>query len=160
MRMQQILLGFLVCAVAGGAMPTPAMAQVETRLAGGIAVPLGDFADTHGRGFTVRGQAGVSLLFVSAHAQAGWSRFPTRTVATAPTAPEEDAGDLFHTALGARIALGPVFVGGNAAWFYGEENGTGFIPEVGLSIFNLEAVADAWLQGDHRWLGVRLGLKF
>jgi len=138
----------------------PAQAQLSTSIGAGIAAPQGDLGDGFDNGYTVRGQVGLSLVgLVEGHVQAGWSRFPVKEGVVGG----EDA-DIYHAGVGARVGLGLIFVGANAAYFFGDDPGDnselGFFPEVGIGLGPLEAVADYRIDGDAKWFGIRAALKF
>lgn len=125
----------------------------------GIAAPTGDLGDFYDNGYTVRGQVGISLVgLVDGHAQVGWSRFSAENGTTGGDA------NIYHAGVGARVGLGLIFVGANAAYFFGDDPGDnselGLFPEVGIALGPLEAVADYRFDGDAKWFGLRAGLKF
>ena len=124
----------------------------------GAAKPYGDFQDKADLGLTFRGQAGLSLWLVDAHLQTGVTTFTA-----ADDVPEGDDGNLniYHAGAGARLGLGFVWVGANAAYFFGDgEDGVGYFPEVGVKFWHLEAVADVRLDGDEKWWSARIGYRF
>lgn len=146
-------LAALACLLVLGA--TEARGQIYTSVGVGMVQPLGDFDDAFDQGFTVRGQAGLSLLLAGAHAQVGWSNFAT----DADTSDSESA-NVYHAGVGGRLGVGLFFVGANAAYFFGDgEDGIGYIPEVGISLLSLELVADGRIDGD-KWVALRGALKF
>lgn len=146
-------LAALACLLVLGA--AEVQGQIYTSLGAGVTQPIGDFDDLYDRGFTVRGQAGLSLILAGAHAQVGWSNFAT-DVDTSDT----DAANVFHAGVGGRLGVGLFFVGANAAYFFGDgENGIGYIPEVGISLLSLEVVADGRIDGE-KWVALRGALKF
>lgn len=137
--------------------PRGAEAQAYGSVAGGVAAPAGDFGDLFETGYTARGQVGFSLVLLDVHLQAGWTRFPGKEIEGSSTG---DDANIYHAGVGARVGLGVIFVGANAAHFFGDgDSGIGFFPEVGVSLWRLEAVADYRFDGDQKWFGVRLGLK-
>lgn len=138
------------------ASPHDAEAQIATSVAAGVAHPVGDLDDAVDSGFTLRGQAGLSLLVAGLHAQVGYTRFPGDDVGGV----EIEDVDFFHAGVGGRLGLGLAWVGLNAAYFTGDgEDGVGLLPEVGVGLGPLEAVADGRLDGDAKWVAVRVGLK-
>jgi hypothetical protein len=137
--------------------PHDAEAQLQGSLGAGYAFPVGDFGDLHDNGFTVRGQLGLSFLLASVHGQVGWTRFPGADLEN--LLPEDV--DFFHAGVGGRVGLGLFWVGLTGAYFSGDgEDGMGFLPEVGVGLGPLEAVADSRIDGDEKWIGVRVNLKF
>ncbi|MEJ2504044.1 MAG: hypothetical protein P8177_12170 [Gemmatimonadota bacterium] len=150
-RLRSALIPCVLVAIALA--PADGNAQIYSSVGAGVAVPTGDFGDNFDTGWTVRGQLGLSFVLVDGHVQAGWSRFPGKDSV-------EDA-DIYHAGVGARVGLGLVFVGANAAYFFGDgEDGVGFFPEIGAHIGPIEAVADYRIDGDNKWLGARVGLRF
>jgi hypothetical protein len=144
-------LGLLACLAV---CPTGARAQYVSLGVGG-ANPRGDFGDFFRSGFTVRGQAGLSLVLIDAHIQAGWSRF--RAEENAPT---DDAANLYHFGPGARFGLGLGWVGVNAFWFSGDgDDGMQIVPEIGIGFGPLEGVLDAAVTGDTKWLALRVNVR-
>ena len=139
-------------------LPSAAAGQLYTSIGGGPAFPTGDLGDAFGSGFTVRGQAGLSFVLVDAHVQAGYTRFGSDV----DTDSEAFAGDdwsVFHTGIGARVGLGLVWVGANAAYFFGDgDDEIGFFPEVGVGLGPIEVVADYRI-GDPNWGALRAALK-
>lgn len=144
--------------------PAEAHAQIRSSVGVGLVQPLGDFGEFQDNGFTVRGQVGVSLLVASVHAQAGWTRFPGKDLENL----ELTNIDIFHAGAGVRVGMGIYWVGLNGAYFSGdeaegsdgEEKGMGFFPEVGVGLGAAELVADLRVDGDQKWVGVRLAVKF
>jgi len=139
--------------------PATAAAQLSASVGAGVANPLGDFGDIVDPGFTLRGQVGVNLLVAGVHAQVGYSRFSGIT--------DEEAGldtgdvDIYHYGLGGRVGVGLAWLGATAARFSGDGEGTfGFIPEVGVGLGPLEAVADVRITGDQKWWALRGALRF
>lgn len=133
-------------------------AQFYGSLGGGIAKATGDFSDNYDMGLTFRGQAGISLAIVDAHLQTGVTSFG---VADDPDNPDADDVNIYHAGIGARVGLGFVFIGANAAYFFGDgEDGIGLFPEIGVRIWRLEAVADYRIDGDENWGAVRLNWRF
>lgn len=141
-----------------GLAPTVLEAQLYKSVGAGVAVPVGDYADSFERGYTVRAQVGFSLTAIGIHAQAGWSRFPAIQSGDVEVADH----DIYHLAAGARVGLGLLWVGANAGFFGGDDDheGLAFLPEVGVGLGPIEGVADFRMGGDTRWLGVRLGIRF
>ncbi len=152
-RIRIALLGLLL------AILTPATnthAQIYTSLGVGVAQPIGDFDDVFDRGFTVRGQAGLSLLVAGAHVQGGWSNY-----AVDVDAGGSDSANIYHAGIGGRVGVGLFWVGANGAYFFGDgESGVGYFPEVGLGLMNLEAVADFRIDGSEKWIALRGAVKF
>ncbi|MGD2067285.1 MAG: hypothetical protein PVI57_01270 [Gemmatimonadota bacterium] len=141
--------------------PGGASAQASTSLGAGLAVPLGDFGDFAGTGYTIRGQAGLSLVLADIHVQAGWSHFPGEDATVAGETVSGEGADIFHTGVGARLGLGLLWVGANAAYFFGDgDDGIGIFPEVGLGLGPLEVVGDVRIDGDAKWAAIRGALKF
>lgn len=138
--------------------PAVASGQTYTAIGVGITVPTGSFADLYDNGYTVRGQLGLDLLLVDAHVQAGWNRFSGKTTAEPAT---EDV-DLYHAGVGARVGIGVLWIGANAAYFFGDldNDGLGLFPEAGVGVGPIEFVADYRMDGDLRWFGIRAALKF
>lgn len=137
--------------------PTAGRGQISTSVAGGLAYPIGEVAEGVDQGFTIRGQAGVSLLLVSVHAQAGYTHLPGEEIENL----EMDDVDFFHAGVGARLGLGLVWAGLNAAWFTGDaDDGLGILPELGAGFGPIEVVADGRLDGDAKWVAVRAGFRF
>jgi hypothetical protein len=133
-----------------------APAHGQTSIGVGIASAQGDFGDVADNGYTIRAQRALSLLgLVAIHAQGGWSRFEAKGESSA------DA-DILHAGVGARLGgFGLVFVGANAAYFFGDgDDEIGFFPEVGIGLGPLEVVADYRLGSDFNWFGLRGALKF
>jgi hypothetical protein len=68
---------------------------------------------------------------------------------------------VYHAGAGARLGLGFLWVGANAAYFFGDgEEGVGFFPEVGVKIWRLEGVLDFRVDGDEKWGAARVGFRF
>lgn len=157
-RKSKLILTILMGGATAMVAPATLSAQLQTSLGVGLAIPVGDFGDAFERGYTVRGQVGLSMIAVGVHAQAGWSRFPAIQQGDIELA---DA-DIYHLVAGARFGLGPLWVGGNGGYFYGDDDqeGIAFFPEVGAGLGPLEAVADLRVGGDARWLGLRVALRF
>jgi hypothetical protein len=135
-------------------------AQVHYSVGAGMSAPIGgDLKDNYGAGFTLRGQAGLSLAVAGVHLQTGWTTF---SVSDDPKDTSvEDRFDLYHVAAGARVALGFFWVGANAAYFFGDgEKGGGLVPEVGFRVGPIEGVADGRLDGNEKWVSARLNLRF
>ncbi len=154
-RRIRIALAALVAVTALAA--TDAHAQITGSLGVGIVHPMGDFGDNLDRGFTARGQVGLSLLLASVHAQVGLNHFPGKDVANVTGS----SANIYHAGVGGRLGLGLIFVGANANYFFGDgENGVGYVPEVGIGLLKLEVVADARIDGDAKWVGLRAGLRF
>lgn len=140
--------------------PAALSGQTYGSIGVGVAAPAGTLADFYDPGFTIRGQAGLSLVLVDIHVQTGYTSFRGKegTVLGQPvTLPDIDS---FHAGAGARLGLGFLWVGANAAYFFAEEFGKEIklFPEAGLGLGPLEVVADYTL-GDQNWLSLRLGWK-
>jgi hypothetical protein len=147
-----------VLAVLAVLLPARTSAQTYTSLGLGAAVPTGDFSDVQERGFTLRGQGGVSLILGDVHVQAGYTHLPGKE-GVAGVNP--DAADFFQAGVGARLGMGLIFVGGNANYYFGEvERGVGFAPEIGISLLMFEAVADYRVDGTQKVLSTRIGVRF
>lgn len=150
-----LLRGALLALVLSVAFSPRAEAQVYGSVAFGPAKPVGDFNDLYDVGYTTRGQVGLSLIFLDAHLQTGWSRFPAGG--------DSDLEDLniYHAGAGARVGLGFLWVGANAAYFFGDgEDGIGFFPELGAKIWRVEGVVDYRVDGDEKWAAARVGFRF
>ena len=139
------------------ALVTPgAEAQVYSSFGLGLASPVGDLGDTHDVGITTRGQVGLSLLIADVHLQTGWTSF-----SASGDSPAEKDFSTFHAGAGARVGLGFIWIGANAAYFFGDgEEGVGFLPEAGLRIWHLEGVVDFRVDGDEKWGSARLSYRF
>jgi len=136
------------------AFATPARAQLGASIGAGVATPQGDLEDAYDSGYTARAQLTLSALgLFEVHGQAGWTRFPAKSDAV-------DDLDQLHAGAGARLSVFPlVFVGANAAYFFGDaDEEVGFFPEVGVGLGPLEVVLD-YRVGDEGWLGIRGALK-
>lgn len=58
------------------------------------------------------------------------------------------------------MGLGFLWVGANAAYFFGDgDRGLGFFPELGVKIWRVEGVADFRVDGDEKWGAARVGLS-
>lgn len=137
--------------------PLGAEAQLRASIGAGVAAPYGDFGDVFDTGFTLRGQAGLSLALVEAYGQAGWSRFSYGGGGDISV----DDANIYHAGAGARVGLGIIWIGANAAYFFGDgEGGLGFFPEVGVGFWRLEVVADTRVDGDEKWAAARVGFRF
>jgi hypothetical protein len=148
----------LLLALALGLSAAPLSAQTYGSLGLGAAVPTGDFGDIYDTGYTIRGQAGVSLVLADVHLQTGVSRFSGQEIAAGEST---DDIAVYHAGAGARLGLGLIWVGANAAYFFGDgDDGVGFFPEVGVGIGPIEVVADYRIDGDFRWLALRGGWRF
>lgn len=144
-------LGLLVCL---SLCPVDGYAQY-VGVGAGATNPRGDFGDAYRPGFTLRGQAGLSLVLIDAHIQVGWSHF--RAEETAPT---DDAANLYHIGPGARFGLGLGWVGANAFWFFGDgDDGMQIVPEIGIGFGPLEGVLDASVTGDAKWFALRVNIR-
>lgn len=154
---------FILPAVAALALVAPreAVAQFNASISAGVAVPSGDLGDVTGTGFTVRGQAGMSLALIDAYLQAGWSSFPGDDPGVGDTVAEGGDADIWHGGIGVRLGIGIIWVGGNALYSFGDtpKDGVGFAPEVGVGLGPIEIVAD-YLFGDTRWAAIRAGFRF
>jgi hypothetical protein len=132
-------------------------AQVSSSLGIGVAYPYGDFGDNHGSGFTVRGQAALSLPLVKPHLQVGWSRFPWE-------GKRDESGssaNIYHAGVGARLGLGIIWVGANGAYFFGDgDKGFTIFPEAGVGFWILEVVGDLRVTSGSKWAAIRAGLRF
>lgn len=139
-------------------LPVPGVeAQMSTGLGIGWAAPYGKLGDSYGSGFTVRGQVGLDLPLVKPHLQAGWTRVPY----DGGGGDSKGSANIYHTAVGARFSLGLIWVGANAAYFFGHgDGGFGFFPEAGVSFWKLEAVGDIRVDGSEKWAAFRVGLSF
>ena len=135
--------------------PATASAQLSASVGAGVANPLGDFGDDVDAGFTVRGQVGLNLLVAGVHAQVGYSRF------SGVESGETGNVNMYHYGLGGRAGVGLAWFGATAARFSGDGEGSfGFIPEVGVGLGPLEAVADVRITGDRKWWALRGALRF
>ena len=147
---------FPVALIVFSVLSPAAEAQVYSSAALGVAKPTGDFGDLYDLGLTYRGQVGISLLFADVHLQTGWTDL----------APVEDYAEgkdlnIYHAGAGARVGLGFLWVGANAAYFFGDgEKGLGLFPEVGLKVWRLEGVVDYRIDGDENWGAARVGFRF
>lgn len=141
--------------------PGAARGQGYSSIGAGVVVPTSGLADLYDRGYTLRGQTGLSLVFLDAHIQTGYTAMGGKTVTIAGQTETFEDIDFFHVGLGARVGLGVVWVGANAAYFFGDlADGLGFFPEAGVGLGPVEVVADYRLDGDANWLGVRLGWRY
>ena len=146
-----VLLGFVLGAPG-------AEAQAYGSLGLGAAKPFGDFKDVADLGLTFRGQAGVRLWIFDAHLQTGATTF---TAADDVSESDDDNRTIYHAGAGARLGLGFLWVGANAAYFFGDgEKGIGFFPEVGAKIWRIEIVGDVRIDGDEKWAAARIGYRF
>lgn len=133
-----------------------AEAQTYGSIGFGPAKPMSDSGDLYDTGYTTRGQIGISLALLDAHIQAGWTTFPA-----AGNASDLDDLNIYHAGAGARVGLGFIWVGANAAYFFGDgESGVGWFPEVGVKFWRLEGVVDYRIDGDEQWGAARLGFRF
>lgn len=140
--------------------PAALSGQTYSSLGVGVAAPAAGFADGWDPGYTIRGQAGLSLVLVDIHVQTGYTSFRGKEgTALGQTVQFPDV-DTFHAGAGARVGLGFLWVGANAAYFFAEEFGkeVKLFPEAGLGLGPLEVVADYTL-GDQNWLSLRVGWK-
>jgi hypothetical protein len=155
MALPSVLVGLLT-------LPGSAEAQRYSSLGAGLAVPVGDMSDVYDTGWTVRGQTGLSFVLVDAHVQTGWSRFPGKDYTAGGVTVSAEDINVYHAGVGARVGLGLVWVGANAAYFFGDldDDGLGLFPEVGAHIGPIEAVVDYRIDGEVNWLGARVGLRF
>jgi hypothetical protein len=136
-----------------------AQGQLYSSLGLGVVSPQGDFGDYYDMGVTFRGQAGISILSIlDAHLQTGVTSF---VLSDDYEGSDGEDANVYHAGVGARVGLGFIFVGGNAAYFFGDgESDLGLFPEVGVKIWRLEAVADYRIDGDENWGAVRLAWRF
>ena len=152
-RLRAVLFAALAFVAVGA---SDARAQIYTSVGVGGVQPIGDFDDLFDRGFTVRGQAGLSLLLAGAHVQAGWSNFEADI-----DSGSSESANIYHAGIGGRVGMGLFWVGANGAYFFGDgESGVGYFPEVGLGLMNFEAVADVRVDGNEKWVSLRAALKF
>ena len=110
-------------------------------------VPAGDFADRQGTGYTLGAQADFALAVVSIYGDAGWTRFGGAEF----EGEETDAIDFFELAGGARLLLGPVFLGGQYGYATGDLEQSILRPELGLRIGPLTAFAQYQSLDDTWW---------
>ncbi|HSM05928.1 MAG TPA: hypothetical protein VK858_15020 [Longimicrobiales bacterium] len=140
--------------------PDRAAAQSYGSIGAGVAFPTGELGDVTGTGFTVRGQAGLSLGLIDAHVQAGWSRFPGEEIELEDVALEVEDADIWHAGVGVRLGVGIIWLGGNVFYSWGDtDDAFGFAPEVGVELGPIELVAD-YLFGDTNWAALRAGVRF
>jgi hypothetical protein len=95
--------------------------------------PTGNFADTHGGGFTVGAQAELALTAFSIYGDAGWTRFSGED----SQEQSHKAVDGLELAAGARMAFGPAFVGAQYGRATGAFDQSLLRPEVGLRLGRL-----------------------
>ena len=156
MKMLTRAFPLLILAFALGA--PQADAQIYGSAGVGAAKPFGDFKDVADLGITFRGQAGISLWIADVHLQTGVTSF---TAADGVPEDEDDNLNIYHAGAGARVGLGFLWVGANAAYFFGDgEKGIGFFPEVGAKIWRLEVVGDVRVDGSEKWAAARVGFWF
>jgi hypothetical protein len=162
------LLAALVLAVLL-ALPGQGQAQIYTSVGAGVANPMGDFGDLADSGFTLRGQAGLSLVLADVHLQAGYSRFPGREFTFGgDTFEVEEDFNQFHVGAGGRLGLGLIWVGASGVYMFGDgidevdfsSDGIAFLPEIGVGLGPIEVVADYLLHSDVNWIGLRAAFKF
>lgn len=133
-------------------------AQVQSSLAVGLAVPLGDLEDEWNSGLTFRGQVGFTVTPLEAFLQAGWTRLPATGN---PSVWDGRTFDAYHAGIGLRLGLGFFWLGGNAAYFMGDgADGMGYFPEIGIRAWRLEGVVDYRLDGHQKWAAARVGFRF
>ena len=143
------------------AAPSPTSAQTNASIGAGVAFPTGDLGDVTGTGFTVRGQAGMSLGLIEAYLQGGWSSFPGKDVDAGDAVVEGEDADIWHAGLGVRLGFSMFWIGGNVLYSFGDtpDDGVGFAPEVGVALGPIEVVAD-YLFGNTNWAALRAGFRF
>ncbi len=141
--------------------PRGSAAQFNSSIGAGVAFPSGDLGDVTGTGFTVRGQAGMSLALIDAYIQAGWSSFPGEDLDVGNTVVEGGDADIWHAGIGMRLGIGMLWVGANALYSFGDtpNDGVGIAPEVGVGLGPIEVVAD-YLFGNTNWAAIRAGFRF
>lgn len=135
--------------------PSAAEAQLAGSITGGIVGGTGDTGDVTDSGFTVQGRAELSILFAGVHANAGFTRLNG--------ADSFGDADFWNAGVGARLGLGTLlWVGANANYYLGDdiENEVGIVPEVGVSLGPLEAIADFKITGDVNFWSLRAGIRF
>ena len=155
--MKSLLLGASL-ALALLALAAPgAQAQKYGSLGFGAAKPVGDeFKAQYGTGYTSRGQVGYSMTLADVHVQTGYTRFPVKDGVTAM-----DDLNVYHAGVGARVGFRFLWVGANAAYFFGDgEKGVGYFPELGVKVWRFEGVVDYRLDGDEKWGAARVGFRF
>ena len=149
--------------------PTEAQSQIRTSLGVGVATPMGDFGDVADAGFTLRGQAGLSLVLADVHVQAGYSRFPGTSFEFGGETFEVDEDfNPFHVGAGGRVGLGLLWVGLTGVYTFGDaideidlgSDGLAFLPEVGVGLGPIEVVADYLAFSDVSWIGLRAASRF
>ncbi len=158
-RLHRLVLPLVVTLALAG--PRGISAQMNASLGAGVAVPTGDLGDVTGTGFTVRGQAGLSLALIEAYLQAGWSSFPGKDIDAGDAVVEGEDADIWHAGIGVRLGFSMFWIGGNALYSFGDtpDDGFGFAPEAGVALGPIEVVAD-YLFGKTNWVALRAGFRF
>ena len=156
MKRTSVLTLGLLTAAALLAAPSAAEAQLSTSVSAGVAGPTGDAGDIADTGFTVQGRVGLSLLVAGLHANGGFTRLPGKDSVGA------DDADVWNVGVGAKFGLAPLlWVGANANYYTGDgSDEMGIVPEIGVSIGPLEAIADYKVTGDVKFWSLRVGIGF
>ncbi|MEJ2540920.1 MAG: hypothetical protein P8188_13275, partial [Gemmatimonadota bacterium] len=95
--------------------------------------PTGDFADTHGSGFTAGAQGEFKLAMVGIYGDAAWTRFSGDG--------ETEDKDGFELAAGGRLLLGPAFIGAQYGYITGDLDQSLLRPELGVHLGPFTAFA-------------------
>lgn len=146
------------------ALSAPAAAQLKGSIGVGAVGASGDLEDIADYGATLRGQIGTSIPVFDIHAQVGVTYLQSglgTLLENSGIPVDTDDFTFYHVGAGARLPIGPVFLGANALFFGGDtEEGLAFVPEIGFYIWKLEAVADMRVEEEVRWISGRIGWVF
>lgn len=142
-------------------LPAAGSSQEFAAVGGGVVVPTGSLRERAEQGYTVRGRVGISLGFAHVQLLGGWSRLAGKDLLVDDIVEPGEDLDLFHAGVGVRVGLGAIWLGANAADFFGDgDEGIGFIPELGFVVGPFEVVADSRVHGPDTWAAVRAAIRF
>jgi hypothetical protein len=165
--MQRFRTILAAAAVLAATASTPAMAQgiamSESSLAskgalslgpiGGIAIPTGDVSDVLSTGWMLGGQGTYGLGMLSLLGEVGVTKFGAEVDGASADA-------VWNFGAGARLALGPIYVGGLAS-YYSENVDFELVPMAGIYLGPIDIGARyVGLVSDAQWFAVTAAVHF